>query len=55
MTDEELLLLYGKRIAFAAAAEADARPKPIIVAVNADEPRQPERSPEYVGRTRVLH
>jgi hypothetical protein len=50
MSNEELLHRYAMRISFAAAAEADARPKPIIVAVG-EEP-QPKHSPK---RARVLH
>jgi hypothetical protein len=51
MTDEQLLLLHAQRIAFAAAAAADAKPKPIVIP---EAPWQPELPPEYDG-ARVLH
>jgi hypothetical protein len=53
VTNEEILLRYAARIAFAAQAEMDARPKPIVVAVQADEPRPELR--EFHRAARWLH
>jgi hypothetical protein len=55
MTNEELLLRYAARIAFAAAAEMEARPKPIIIPIKADEPRPPEHHLEHSDHARTLH
>jgi hypothetical protein len=59
MSNEELLHRYAMRISFAAAAAADAKPKPIIVAVEGVEVEEnfPFLEPLFpsAGRTRVLH
>jgi hypothetical protein len=44
MSPEQLYLMHAQHVALQAAAEAE-RNKPIIVAVEADAPRQPERHP----------
>jgi hypothetical protein len=57
VTNEEILLRYAQRAAFAAVAEMDAAKLsgPIIIPIKADEPRPPEHYPEYSGHARALH
>jgi hypothetical protein len=51
--EEELLLQHGRRVALLQAAAEDAKPKPIIVPIKADEPSPPPCPHRQAPR--VLH